>query len=113
MNHDISGLRRKYKEVLPSAEFDWPTPWDISAQDIDDALGFKALHGIDRIPDQLYRYGADKLGAPSVGLQFFAPSAEMGYMAYLKERWTEIWAGIETKADVQQGAPPDAALRRG
>lgn len=102
MNHDIAGLRRKYYELLPSPEFDWPTPWDISAQDIDDALGTKVLHGIDRLPDQLYRYGADKSGAPSAGLQLFTPGAEMGYMTYLKRRWIEIWARVGGKVDVQQ-----------
>ncbi|MDH4099695.1 MAG: hypothetical protein OEV28_03890 [Nitrospirota bacterium] len=113
MNHDISGLRRKYHELLPSAEFEWHTPWEISAQDIEDTLGFKVFHGIDRTPDQLYRYGANKSGAPSAGLQMFAPSTQMGYMCYLKKRWTKIWNEIAAKPNVQQGTPPEAASRCG
>jgi len=101
MNHDISGLRRQYRELLPGPEFAWPTPWDVSARDIAEVLGVEVLHGIDRTPDQLFRYGADKSGAPSAGLQIFAPSEQMGYMTYLKERWTQVWDGIGTKANVQ------------
>jgi hypothetical protein len=113
MNHDISDLRRQYHELFPGSEFGWPTPWDISARDIADALGFEVLQGIDRTPDQLFRYGADKSGAPSAGLQVFTPSEQMGYMTYLKARWTQVWNGIGTKADVQQVALPDRASRGG
>jgi hypothetical protein len=79
-SHEIADLLKRYAELYPGEENRFPTPWRLSASDVDEVLGVKVFHGVDRAPDQLYRYGADKRGAASQGIQLFTP----GYFLKLR-----------------------------
>jgi hypothetical protein len=112
LNHNVSDLRRDYGELLPGPRFDWPTPWFASAADLAECFGHEVLQGIDRTPDQLYRYGADKAGCTSAGVQCFTPGYLFNYMTHIEARWSEIWATVSTMDDIQEGEAPDGAPRR-
>ncbi|GEM_PF-3305511 len=95
--HDVPQLLQRYLELFPAPEFSFevPTRWNRSAQEINEMWGVEVIPpGVDRTPDQLYRYGMDKRGAPPTGVQQFVPGLEFNYMKYLEERWTAIWAAI-------------------
>lgn len=92
--HDISGLLRLYEELLPDGQFHFPTPWRLSATDIEEALGQSFYAEVDRKPDQLYRYAIGKDGRGSAGLQFFTPSYMFGYIAHLRRVWESAWNSI-------------------
>ncbi len=89
--HEIADLRSQYAQLLPGNQYAFPTPWFLSAKQLHDLFGGEVLRGIDRTPDQLYRYGADKHGAPSEGTQLFTPGYLFNYMKHLESRWSEIW----------------------
>lgn len=90
-HHEIAELRREYENLLPGAEYSFQTSWALSAKDLDQIFGFQVLHGVDRTPDQLFRYGMDKKGTPSGGIQMFTPGYFFSYMKALEARWTQIW----------------------
>jgi len=69
----------------------------LSAKDLDDIFGFEVLHGVDRTPDQLFRYGMDKKDTPSGMIQNFVPGYQFNYMGDLELRWKEIWASLNNE----------------
>ena len=95
--HEIADLLREYKRLTPPEHRElwlFPTPWFASAKDLASLVGQEVLVGIDKTPDQLYRYGADKKDNPSGGVQMFAPGYFLNYMEHLADRWEGIWASI-------------------
>jgi hypothetical protein len=98
-SHEIGDLLKRYAELFPEEENRFPTPWGISASDLDDAFGVKVLSGVDRAPDQLYRYGMDKGGAASSGIQFFAPGYFFNYAQHLAVKWCEVWSNAGSRDD--------------
>ena len=94
LSHEIADLFCRYREMLPGKEFEFLTPWFLSARDLAESLGHEALQGVDRTPDQLFRYSMDKGGNPSAGVQFFTPGYFFNYVKYLSGKWSEIWATV-------------------
>jgi len=94
LNHDIADLLRHYRELLPGKEFDFHTPWFASTSDINQMLGHEVVQGVDRTPDQLFRYGMDKNMTTSAGLQVFTPGYLFNYMTQTSSRWSEIWSNV-------------------
>ena len=93
-HHEIAELRREYEHLLSGDAFRFQTKWALSAKDLDEAFGFEVLHGIDRTPDQLFRYSMDKKGNSSEMIQNFVPGYLFNYMNDLTIRWNEIWEAI-------------------
>jgi hypothetical protein len=89
--HEIPKLLESYRAILPEQEFQFVTWWDRSWADIERHLGIKIAAEIDRHPDQLYRYGADRLGKGSAGIQNFSPDYFLGYVTYLEDIWKLAW----------------------
>jgi hypothetical protein len=98
-HHEIPELRSEYTLLLPDEKYYFKTPWWISAKDLRKAFGFEVLHGVDRKPDELFRYSMDKKGVPSAGVQMFAPGYQFNYMKGLQTRWKEIWADVRARND--------------
>jgi hypothetical protein len=98
-SHEIGDLLKLYAKLLPGEEDRFPTPWGVSASELDHAFGVKVLSGIDRTPDQLYRYGMDKGGAASSGIQFFTPGYFFNYAEYLTVKWSEVWSNAASRDD--------------
>lgn len=94
-HHEIAELRREYKSLLPGPEYDFQTSWALSPKDLDHIFGFQVLHGVDRTPDQLFRYGMDRNGAPSRNVQIFTPGYFYNRVKDLEDRWTRIWEQIK------------------
>ncbi len=93
--HDVGYLLREYMAIMPDAETAFfHTPWFLSAKDLDKLLGCEVYRGVDRTLDQLFRYSADKKGDASHGVHFFTPGYMLNYLAYLEERWKDLWATI-------------------
>jgi hypothetical protein len=97
MNHEVADLLNRYRELLPDKEFYFPTPWFLSASDLSKIFGHDVLQGVDRAPDQLYRYGMDKKGEPSEGIQLFTPGYFLNYVRFLNTKWPEIWVRINKR----------------
>jgi hypothetical protein len=93
-HHEIAELRREYERLLPGEAYFFRTSWALSAKDLDEIFGFEVLHGIDRTPDQLFRYSMDKKGNSSGRIQNFVPGYLFNYMKDLTIRWNEIWKAI-------------------
>ena len=93
-HHEIADLRREYTHLLPGDAFFFQTSWALSAKDLAESFGFEVLHGIDRTPDQLFRYSMDKKGNASGMIQNFVPGYLFNYMTDLEIRWREIWQAI-------------------
>lgn len=89
--HKLSELLERYVEILPKPEFHFPTPWALSASEIERALGAQIFNSIDRNPDQLYRYGVGRDGAESAGVQFFNPGYIFNYLNHLNNIWERAW----------------------
>ena len=89
--HEIADLRRKYHELLSGEEFSFPTSWWYSAKGLDDLFGRQVLSGIDRTPDQFYRYSMDKKGTSSNLTHIFTPGYMFNRTKGLRAKWTEIW----------------------
>jgi hypothetical protein len=98
-SHEISKLQRRYEELLPGEEYKFHALWAQSAENVNDVVGFELFRGVDRKPDQLFRYSMDKNGTPSAGIHFFTPGVFFDYAKYLGTRWSEIWARISSKVD--------------
>jgi len=98
-SHEIADLLKRYAELFPGQENQFPTPWSLSACDLDDAVGCKVLKGVDRVPDQLYRYGMDKDGTGSSGTQFFTPGYFFNYARHLAVKWHEVWSNAAGSVD--------------
>lgn len=94
-HHEIAELWKVYKELLPGAEYNFQTSWMLSPKDLDQIVGVQVLHGVDRTPDQLFRYGSDKKGDPSRNIQIFTPGYFFNYMKDLEFRWAGIWEQIK------------------
>jgi hypothetical protein len=92
-HHEIAALRREYERLLPGEKYSFQTraSWDVSAKDLNEILGYEALQGVDRNPDQLFRYSMDKKGTPSKFTHNFVPGYMFNYMNDLEIRWKEIW----------------------
>jgi hypothetical protein len=93
-HHEIAELRREYSLLLPGQAYSFQTSWALSAKDLAESFGFEVLHGIDRTPDQLFRYSMDKKGNASGMIQNFTPGYLFNYMTDLTIRWKEIWQAI-------------------
>lgn len=93
-HHEIAELRREYERLLPGEAYRFQTKWALSAKEIDEVFGFEVLHGIDRSPDQLFRYSMDKKGNSSGMIHNFVPGYLFNYMKDLEIRWNEIWGAI-------------------
>jgi hypothetical protein len=89
--HELSKLLARYGEILPEPEFRFPTPWAMSASEIERVLGAQIFNSIDRNPDQLYRYGVGRDGAESAGVQFFNPGYMFNYLTHLNNVWERAW----------------------
>lgn len=98
-SHEITDFLHRYEQLLPGEDNQFPTPWALSARDLDEALGVEVLRGVDRLPDQLFRYGMDKRGTASAGIQFFAPGYFFNYTKYLDGKWQRIWANAGGRDD--------------
>ncbi len=89
--HELSKLLAQYTEILSEPEFQFPTPWALSASDIERVLGAQIFNSIDRNPDQLYRYGVGRDGVESAGVQFFNPGYIFNYLNHLNNVWERAW----------------------
>jgi len=83
-----------YKVLLPGAEYDFQTSWALSPKELDQIVGVQVLYGVDRTPDQLFRYSMDKKGGSSKNIQMFTPGYFFNYMKDLEARWAGIWKQI-------------------
>jgi hypothetical protein len=92
--HEISELLDSYRKVLLEPEFHFVTWWDRSWAEVEKNLGVKIAATIDHHPDQLYRYGADKSGKGSAGIQNFSPDYFFSYISYLNDIWERAWNKI-------------------
>jgi hypothetical protein len=92
--HEVANLRKKYVELFPGEQYFFHTPWFFSADDVATLLGQDVFSGVDKKPDQLYRYSADRSGAPSSAIQVFTPGYLFNYMEYLQARWAAVWSSI-------------------
>ncbi len=95
--HKLSELLEQYGEILPAPEFQFPTPWALSASDIERALGTQIFNSIDRNPDQLYRYGIGRDGIESAGVQFFSPGYIFNYLNHLNNVWERAWNEVSKR----------------
>jgi hypothetical protein len=91
-SHEIADLLKCYEELFPGHENRFWTPWALSVKELDEALGVNVLRGVDRTPDQLFRYGMDKSGSASAGIQFFTPGYFYNYAQYLVDKWHKVWS---------------------
>ena len=98
-HHEIADLRREYAQLLPGDAFSFQTSWALSAKDLDDIFGFQVLHGVDRTPDQLFKYSMDKRGSASGMIQQLVPGYLFNHMKHLETRWSEIWANANSNDD--------------
>lgn len=89
--HEVADLRREYLKLLPDEKFSFMTPWWCSAKDLDDLLGCQVLSGVDRTPDQLFRYGMDKKCAGSRSVHLFTPGYTLNCTNELRAKRAEIW----------------------
>ena len=89
--HEVADLFDRYESCFPDERFTFPTPWHISAEEINKVLGDQVVGGVDAIPDQLFRYGRSTGGQVSAGVQYFSPGYMFNYLQYLGDRWREIW----------------------
>ncbi|MBK9947658.1 MAG: hypothetical protein IPP12_10805 [Nitrospira sp.] len=97
-HHEIAELWRAYKVLLPGAEYNFQTSWAVSPKELDQIVGVQVLHGVDRTPDQLFRYSMDKKGGASKNVQIFTPGYFFNYMKDLEVRWAGIWDQIKLNA---------------
>ena len=97
-HHEIGELWRAYKVLLPGAEYNFQTSWAVSPKELDQIVGVPVLHGVDRTPDQLFRYSMDKKGGASKNIQIFTPGYFFNYMKDLEVRWAGIWGQIKLNA---------------
>lgn len=93
-HHEIAELWSAYKVLLPSAEYNFQTSWALSPKELDQIVGVQVLYGVDRTPDQLFRYSMDKKGGSSKNIQMFTPGYFFNYMKDLEARWAGIWKQI-------------------
>ena len=94
--HEIGELRAIYERLLPDEMYAFQTPWNQSVKDLHATLGFEVYQGVDRSPDQLFRYGMDKQGRASSSVHFFTPGYLFNYMTHLRGRWAKIWESVST-----------------
>lgn len=99
LNHEVADLLKEYVKTFPESDFYFSTPWQLSARDINEALGDDVISGVDRLPDQLYRYGMNKGGETSKGMQQFAPGYMYNYLTDLESKWIKIWGRLNKKDD--------------
>jgi hypothetical protein len=96
--HEIADLRREYEErlqkLLPRETYWFSTPWALSAKDIQKIVGHEVLHGVDRTPDQLFRYSMAGNGTRFGGNYIFNPGYLFNYMKDLETKWAQIWEKI-------------------
>lgn len=95
--HKLSQLLELYVETLPEPEFQFPTPWALSASDIEHTLGSQVFNSIDRNPDQLFRYGVGRDCAESAGVQFFNPGYIFNYLNHLNNVWERAWNEVSKR----------------
>jgi hypothetical protein len=96
--HEIADLLREYRKLLPGDKFHFKTTWWCSAKDLDALFGHQVLNGIDRSPDQLFRYSIDKKGTGSQSIHVFTPGYMLNCTKGLQSKWTKIWRMLGEKA---------------
>ena len=99
-HHEIAELWQAYKVLLPGDEYNFQTSWALSPKELDQIVGIQVLYGVDRTPDQLFRYSMDKKGGPSKNIQVFTPGYFFNYMKDLAARWTRIWEQIKQNGNL-------------
>lgn len=94
--HDLPKLLRRYKEILPSSEFQFQIPilWKRTSSDIETALGRKLFAPVDRTPDQLYRYGVGKDSAGSALTHRFVPDVIFNRITSFEKVWHRAWGEV-------------------
>lgn len=94
-DHDIGKLRKQYDRLYSRAEFDFRTLYDLSLEDIEEALGERAgIEDFERKPDQVFRYLADKQGRSPRGHYMFAPGMYLSMLEQLEKDIQRIWGRI-------------------
>jgi len=88
--HDVGKLYNKYVDLFNGELYKFPTPWSISANQINEIIGANIITGIDSNPDQLYRYFEDKNGISPKGIHIFAPGYQLNYILDIEKRWQRI-----------------------
>ncbi|WP_420630332.1 hypothetical protein [Candidatus Leptofilum sp.] len=97
LNHDIGKLKAQYLEIYSNEDFNFPSPWELSQEKIEDIIGSKVFDGVDRNPDQKYRYFSDKKGDPPKSINVFSPGYILNYIEFLLEKWDQLWSSIVMK----------------
>jgi len=90
LNHNVADLYKQYCTTFEGKGYEFPTPWGISNQDINEMVGEDVIKGIDAKPDQAYRYFEDKNGDPPQSIHFFSPGYQLNYVNDLEKRWIKI-----------------------
>jgi hypothetical protein len=98
LGHEVADLLQEYDRAFTEDVYHFSTPWQVSARDINQALGFDALTGVDCVSDQLFRYSMNKAGTPSKGIQVFTPGYIYNYMKDLEHKWSKIWSLLDEKS---------------
>ena len=91
LHHDIGKLKEFYRELFPEEENNFHSPWGFSAKKIDELFGEPVFSGIDRNPDQKYRYFSDKSGGSPKSINSFSPGYILNYINYLSIQWNKLW----------------------
>jgi len=90
--HNLSRLLRRYRELLPDPQYDFPIGPTWRPADI------KGLTGIDQKPDEVLRYSADMKGTASSLTHLFAPGYQLNVLRDLHQRASRIWSSLPTKS---------------
>ena len=96
LHHDVGKLKARYLELFSKEDCDFHTPWGRQLTDIEKELGFMVFEGVDRVPDQKFRYSLDKQGKSSQSISSFAPGYFLNYVEYLETRWNRVWSSRVT-----------------
>ena len=95
-HHDVTELKIRYHELYPHDKFfAFPCPWDWRVKDVEQAFGVEASgYYFDGKDDQLYRYMADKLGKPPIGITIYYPGNWLRMMERFEEDMERIWENV-------------------
>ncbi len=89
--HSISRLLKRYREILPDRKYNVPIRWLFRPEEVGEVLRTE-VKGVDRTPDQLFRYGVDNAGAGSGRTHVFHPGIFLNSVQDLSKRWQAIWS---------------------
>jgi hypothetical protein len=95
-DHNISNLRKQYFKLYPDPKFAFQTPYDISADDLEELFGCPVLdiEEFEKKEDQVYRYFSDKQGRSPKGGHMFGPGAWLSMLDQLERDIDRIWEQI-------------------